>query len=675
MATQKDFIVKNGFVILNGQGVVTTGTSSGALVVTNGGIGAGGDIYAGGILNVYGGATIGRTTSTDKLVLSAQIQSDLIPTTSTYSIGSTTTSWNSIFSKSLRLTGGVDSINTTTGDLIISGGASILGNNLVEGITYVNSIVGNPITVNKTIDSPLSLKNLWGDLVIRGFNPATGSTLSGGSVTITAGVADPFATSLFTRSSGYVKIQGSYMSKYGADATLNSTASYGVYIQGSGDPNNDVNAGGLSKLGRPVLIEAGNKATTFIQGGRTYPTSGVAYDDPELKGGDLVLNPGFNLSTATDNTGKSLSGSIYIGTDYLNQQRYARNITIGNSISTTTVYGPTAFSTTTGALVVRGGIGAQNLYLGKTPATNTYSGALIVEGGVGVGGKLYASELYDSGSRVLTFGALATAGVTKINAGTGTSISTSTGEVTIWSVSTLQGVTDLGSVTTNTISITNTTLSTSTNTGALTVSGGIGAQNLYLGAAASTSTTTGALIVAGGIGVGGTATIFTAKITSTVNSISTVTGALTVAGGLGVSKDSVFGGFLSVNTNTINMSYPLYINGPFAAVSKSFLITHPTKPNMKLCYASLEGPENGVYVRGRTKSHVIELPDYWTGLVDASTITVSLTPIGKHQKLYVAEIIDNKVYIANDGLFAGEIDCFYVVYGERKDIDKLTVEY
>lgn len=675
MATQKDFIVKNGFVILNGQNAVTNSTSSGALVVTNGGIGAGGDIYAGGILNVYGGATIGRTTSTDKLVLSAQIQSDLIPTTSTYSIGSTTTGWNSIFSKSLRLTGGVDTTNTTTGDLIIAGGASILGNTLVEGISYVNSIVGNPITVNKTIDSPLSLKNLWGDLVIRGYNGTSNSDLSGGSVTITAGVADPLAPALRARSSGYVKIQGSYMSRYGADANLNSTASFGVYIQGSGDPNNDANALGLSPTGRPVLIEAGNKATTFIQGGRTYPTSLVAYDDPSLKGGDLVLNPGFNLSTATDNTGKSLSGSIYIGTDYLNQQRYARNITIGNSISTTTVYGPNTVSTTTGALVVRGGIGAQNLYLGKTPATNTYSGALIVEGGVGVGGKLYASELYDDGSRVLTFARLSSAGVTNINAGTGTSISTSTGDVTVWSTATLQSVTDLGFTTTNLIRITNTTLSTGTNTGALTVSGGIGAQNLYLGAAASTSTTTGALIVTGGIGVGGTATIFTAKIASTVNSISTVTGALTVAGGLGVSKDSVFGGFLSVNTNTINMSYPLYINGPFAAVSKSFLITHPTKPNMKLCYASLEGPENGVYVRGRTNSHVIELPDYWTGLVDASTITVSLTPIGKHQKLYVAEIIDNKVYIANDGLFAGEIDCFYVVYGERKDIDKLTVEY
>lgn len=97
---------------------------------------------------------------------------------------------------------------------------------------------------------------------------------------------------------------------------------------------------------------------------------------------------------------------------------------------------------------------------------------------------------------------------------------------------------------------------------------------------------------------------------------------------------------------------------------------------MKLRYGSLEGPEYGVYVRGRlTGEMVIELPDYWTALVDADTITVELTPIGKHQKLYVLEIKDNKVYVANDGLFAGTIDCFFVVYAERKDIDKLKVEY
>ena len=110
--------------------------------------------------------------------------------------------------------------------------------------------------------------------------------------------------------------------------------------------------------------------------------------------------------------------------------------------------------------------------------------------------------------------------------------------------------------------------------------------------------------------------------------------------------------------------------GAFSAVTKSFDIEHPTKENMRLRYGSLEGPENGVYVRGNTKNNIIELPDYWTGLVDESTITVTLTSIGKFQKVYLEKIQDNKVYI---GGRVKEIS--YIIFGERKDVDKLTVEY
>lgn len=114
----------------------------------------------------------------------------------------------------------------------------------------------------------------------------------------------------------------------------------------------------------------------------------------------------------------------------------------------------------------------------------------------------------------------------------------------------------------------------------------------------------------------------------------------------------------------------LALTGALTAATKSFDIPHPTKENMRLRYGSLEGPENGVYIRGNTKNNVIELPDYWTGLVDESTITVTLTSIGKFQKVYVEKIEDNKVYI---GGRVKEIS--YVIFGERKDTDKLIVEY
>ena len=89
----------------------------------------------------------------------------------------------------------------------------------------------------------------------------------------------------------------------------------------------------------------------------------------------------------------------------------------------------------------------------------------------------------------------------------------------------------------------------------------------------------------------------------------------------------------------------------------------------------MEGPENGVYVRGRTNTNVIELPEYWTWLVDDESITVTLTPIGTHQNLYVEKIEDNKVYIKNASVGEANINCFYMINAERKDVDKLIVEY
>lgn len=131
----------------------------------------------------------------------------------------------------------------------------------------------------------------------------------------------------------------------------------------------------------------------------------------------------------------------------------------------------------------------------------------------------------------------------------------------------------------------------------------------------------------------------------------------------------------NVGVGTTTPGYKLEVNGSFAATTKSFLIDHPTKPGMKLRYGSLEGPENGVYVRGRLQGgFVIELPDYWTGLVDSNTITVNLTAVGKPQGLYVARITENKIVIGADHSFADDIDCFYTVFAERKDVEKLEVE-
>ena len=116
---------------------------------------------------------------------------------------------------------------------------------------------------------------------------------------------------------------------------------------------------------------------------------------------------------------------------------------------------------------------------------------------------------------------------------------------------------------------------------------------------------------------------------------------------------------------------------------KPFDIEHPTKgKGHRLRYACIEGPEVGVYHRGRLKeSNVIELPYYWKDLVDENSITVQLQPIGSNQNLVIQEFNNEFIVIAEDSTNTNlitdlsTIDCFYHVYGERKDINPLIVEY
>lgn len=163
-----------------------------------------------------------------------------------------------------------------------------------------------------------------------------------------------------------------------------------------------------------------------------------------------------------------------------------------------------------------------------------------------------------------------------------------------------------------------------------------------------TTTATSLLHVNGTTQINGVTTI-----TNTTAASSTVTGALIVNGGIGVGNN-------------------VYIAGSLFATTKSFLIDHPTKSGKKLRYGSLEGPENGVYVRGKTTDDKIELPDYWSKLVDPDSITVILTPIGNSKMPSVKEIKNNIVYLKKP--WFSKINCYYIIYGERSDIEKLQVE-
>ena len=106
---------------------------------------------------------------------------------------------------------------------------------------------------------------------------------------------------------------------------------------------------------------------------------------------------------------------------------------------------------------------------------------------------------------------------------------------------------------------------------------------------------------------------------------------------------------------------------------KTFVIDHPLDTNRYLVHACLEGPEAGVYYRGKSEivpsqhSTIISLPNYIDGL--AHDFTVHTTPIYNPDN---DTNINLKVTEVEDGRFAvyGQPGKFYWhVYGKRLDID------
>ena len=107
---------------------------------------------------------------------------------------------------------------------------------------------------------------------------------------------------------------------------------------------------------------------------------------------------------------------------------------------------------------------------------------------------------------------------------------------------------------------------------------------------------------------------------------------------------------------------------------KGFDIEHPSKEGYRLRHICLEGPEGAIYTRGRVvNKNIIYLPDYWKDLVDYTTITVQLQPIGAHQNVIVKRVEPTQIHLQAQG--GMPINCYYHVYGERTDGERLISEY
>jgi len=119
---------------------------------------------------------------------------------------------------------------------------------------------------------------------------------------------------------------------------------------------------------------------------------------------------------------------------------------------------------------------------------------------------------------------------------------------------------------------------------------------------------------------------------------------------------------LSYNTTSREIFYN-------SAAAKTFVINHPIKDDKYLVHACLEGPEAGVYYRGKSEITnneyvIIKLPDYVRYIAYEFTIQVTQINNGEKIHLSISEVENNefKVYGKNTKFY-------YIIQGKRQNIE------
>ena len=480
-----------------------------------------------------------------------------------YKIGDGVTYWNSlaygsigaISTSSLNISNTTSSTGTSTGALVIKGGAGIGGNLYVGGSIYINGqqVGAQSNTATNIAGGTTGSIPIQSNTGLTGFIPigGTGSVLYSNGTTATwqtvSGLSNVNATNVYVQQTSEDRNAGgifypTMVSAYDTDIQMDAVSTV------TWDDTNNI-------LSSPkILVTATNASVSTITGALTV-AGGIGIGKGLYVGGivtatNMFLN-GYQVSTSSAlaiqlaGASQGTASTINFGT--------GTTVSVGANIATVQ-------SADTLQLVTNRGASTTNAVTvnNSTQSTSTASGALQVIGGVGIGGNLYvggivtATNMFLNGYQVSTSSALAIqlAGVSQgtastINFGTGTTVSVGANIATVQSADTLQLVTGRGASSSNAISITNSTQSTSTASGALQVVGGVGiGGNLYVGGNITANqitvnyTTITQTIVT-------SPDIFT--ITNTTVSSSTATGALTVVGGVGIGNNLYVGGNTTLN--------------------------------------------------------------------------------------------------------------------------------
>jgi len=475
-----------------------------------------------------------------------------------------------------------DSSSKDTGALIVEGGVGV-EKNLNVG---VNLSVGGTaaITGNTTITGDLAVNGA--DITTSSTGTATvfnanATTLNIGQAATTVSIGQTTGTTTVRNA---LTIGGAFTANSGAAAISPDNANVVLSPTGTGvvtiNPStlgsiNNMSVGASTRSTGAFTSLTSNAATTFTQGtGSTSTTTGT-----------LVVTGGVGISE------RLYAGSLQntpIGSVTANSAAFT-SLTANNAVTFTQGTGST--STTTGTLVVTGGVGiSERLYAGSiqntpigssvassaaftsltangavtftqnTASTSTSTGTLVVSGGIGVTGAINAGLSS-------TFNGLSSTNTTALSpANASVTISpTGTGTVTIApaTAGTINNM-SIGATTASTGRFTNLTV-----TGSFTAGGGTGTNGQVLvstGTGIQWATSSGiangtsnvSVALNGNITVTSAGTLITTFSNTNVNipvttaSSNTTTGALTVAGGVGISGALNVGGTASI-TGTLNL--------------------------------------------------------------------------------------------------------------------------
>lgn len=121
----------------------------------------------------------------------------------------------------------------------------------------------------------------------------------------------------------------------------------------------------------------------------------------------------------------------------------------------------------------------------------------------------------------------------------------------------------------------------------------------------------------------------------------------------------------------------VHIAGALSATSKSFIQPHPTDPSKEIVYVSLEGGENGVYVRGsgqlKDGKAEINLPAHFVLVAAEQGLTVQITALDESNGLFVPEKTPSRIIVQETQSGRSNARFDYLVNGLRRGYEKHEV--